>query len=69
MYRPDNCSGCRICALVCSLTHEGTCSPFSSRLFVRADGPSIYLEFSPECDECARCAAYCPCGALEKETG
>jgi Fe-S-cluster-containing hydrogenase component 2 len=68
LYRPDNCSGCRICALVCSLTHEGKFGPVNSRLLVRADGPSVYVEFSPECDECARCAVYCPCEAIEKGT-
>lgn len=59
------CTGCRTCQLVCSLFHEGECSPSLSRVALAFKGGEAGATFLPECDACARCAAYCPYGALE----
>lgn len=63
----EKCTGCLTCALVCSLSHHEQCSPSLAYVRLHADGSRWRAEFTPDCDECGRCARYCPYGALEKE--
>ncbi|MBC7246708.1 MAG: hypothetical protein H5T73_02860 [Actinobacteria bacterium] len=65
IHHAESCAGCRNCQLVCSLFHEGECGPSLSRIRLDVKGVAVSAVFLPECDECARCAAYCPYGALE----
>lgn len=69
IHDPERCTGCRTCQMVCSLVHEGECGPFSRRLSLSFRGPEAKAVFTPECDGCARCTAYCPYRALEKGVG
>lgn len=62
----ERCTACRTCQLVCSLAHDGVCGPARSRVILRLEGLRAAAEFTPDCDECARCARYCPYGAIEK---
>ena len=62
----EKCTACRTCQLVCSLSHDGECNPSLARIILHEDGLRMRAEFTPDCDECARCARYCPYGALEK---
>lgn len=66
LFLAEQCTGCRTCQLVCSLTHEGECGPSLARLVLRAKGLQFEAEFTPACDECAKCAAFCPYGAIER---
>jgi Fe-S-cluster-containing hydrogenase component 2 len=34
MIDVKKCTGCRICELVCSLSHDGECNPLKSRIRV-----------------------------------
>lgn len=65
-HSAERCTGCRTCQLVCSLSHDGECGPGPSRVILHAEGLRLRAEFTPQCDECARCARYCPYGAMEK---
>lgn len=61
---PERCSGCRLCEVVCTLSHEGTIWPEASRIrvFERFPGactPNICVQ----CDN-PPCVAACPVGAL-----
>lgn len=68
VHSGERCTGCLTCGLVCSLSHHGQCNLSLSRIRVYRDGPRLRAEFAPDCDECARCARYCPYGALKKES-
>ena len=69
----DRCKGCGNCEMICSLYHEGECSPALSRIKPVTD--QIKLEFSdPEvCEQCDFPACYyaCPVDAIyiDDETG
>jgi Fe-S-cluster-containing hydrogenase component 2 len=69
IHHADLCAGCRNCQLVCSLFHEGECSPSLSRVVLEVKGVAVSATFLPGCDECAHCASYCPYGALEASGG
>ena len=66
IYTEERCTGCRTCQLVCSLYHVGQSDPSRARVILRADELRMRAVFAPDCDECARCAKYCPYGAMEK---
>jgi Fe-S-cluster-containing hydrogenase component 2 len=67
----QNCSGCRRCEIVCSLSHEGKIWPEASRVRVFMLIPGI--EVPHLCVQCHDypCVEACPVGALSvsKETG
>lgn len=63
---PGTCSGCRICQMICSLTHEGAIDIERSRIRVRSnpfDGASTIIV----CRQChdAPCYYACPESAIE----
>jgi anaerobic carbon-monoxide dehydrogenase iron sulfur subunit len=66
VHDAEKCTGCMTCQLVCSLSHHGECNPSLAYIVLRGDGSLTQAEFTQDCDECARCAKYCPYGAIEK---
>ncbi len=63
----ERCTGCLTCQMICSLVHGGESRPSLSRVQLRREGECFTARFTPGCDECARCARFCPNGALVKE--
>jgi len=64
---PSLCTGCRICEMICSITHEGTIAPKRSRIRIRSNWPEeekIHLCIA--CDS-KPCIETCPEGALSWE--
>lgn len=55
------CRWCRTCELICSLLHEGTCSPALSRitLAVNEFSAEASASFCKQCEE-PQCLASCP---------
>lgn len=61
------CTGCTVCQMVCSLTHEGECSPKQSRIqIVRNEQKAIYVPVV--CIQCKHpiCVSACPVGAIRQ---
>ncbi|HID10270.1 MAG TPA: 4Fe-4S dicluster domain-containing protein [Candidatus Latescibacteria bacterium] len=63
----DLCTGCRACELICSLVHEGECSPQLSRIRVES-WSEISVNFPIVCQSCAEpvCVAVCPTKARKR---
>lgn len=64
---PSLCTGCRICEMICSFTHEGTIAPKRSRIRIRSNWPEeekIHLCIA--CDP-KPCIGTCPEEALSWE--
>lgn len=61
----DLCRDCQACLLVCSLSHEGVCSPNMARLSVVKDALryGFHIHMCQHCDDPA-CEAACPTGAM-----
>ena len=62
----ENCTGCRICQLICSLTYKQRFSP--AEAFIQID--DVYeltpkISFTDNCIQCGQCAKHCLYGALE----
>jgi Fe-S-cluster-containing hydrogenase component 2 len=60
------CTGCRICELVCSLSHFGECNPERSRIRISVDSEDGVIHCAPilcfNCEDPA-CEKVCPTGA------
>jgi len=64
----SNCTGCRVCEMVCSLRHEEECSSTKSRIKILRDeefGNHLVLL----CIQCAEayCVESCPTEALQRD--
>jgi carbon-monoxide dehydrogenase iron sulfur subunit len=60
------CNGCRICEMVCSLSHTGTCWPERARLHVVSEEADGRINSVPTlCMQCEipACRLACPTGA------
>lgn len=64
---PDLCTGCQTCETVCSLFHEGSCSPSLSRIQVKKWG-EIAVWMAVVCQHCsdAPCIIACPTRARKR---
>ena len=62
------CTGCRLCELVCSVTHTGVNNPSRSRIHV-IKWPMEGFELPMLCQQCeaAPCIAICPKTALSRD--
>ncbi len=64
---PERCTGCQSCEMVCSLSHEGACSPALSRIQVKKWG-EIAVSIPIVCQHCegAPCVSICPTRARKR---
>ncbi|GAB4270199.1 MAG: hypothetical protein Kow0092_24450 [Deferrisomatales bacterium] len=71
VVRPESCSGCGTCELMCSFFNAEPRRFQPSRSFVRVrrvDGLNRFrVEFAPECTGCGRCVESCDYGVLAAE--
>lgn len=64
----ENCGGCRICELSCSLHHEKVCNPELSRIrIIRSHEEEI--DVAVVCEQCGKCAQVCPQNAIKRNSG
>ena len=68
----DKCTGCRLCELVCAVSHDGISNPTRSRIRVmKWEAEGLYVPMT--CQQCqdAPCLNVCPVKAIsqEAETG
>ena len=68
---PEQCSGCRLCELVCAIKHYGVNNPKKSAVRVICTYPHPVVRMPVVCSQCkdAKCMAACPTDALYKKEG
>lgn len=68
---PELCSGCRICELVCALSHFGVNNPKKSAIRVMVTYPHPVVRMPIVCSQCKIpvCADACPAEALSRVDG
>jgi len=67
---PERCTGCQSCEMVCSLSHEGSCSPSLSRIRMKKwEEISVFIPIV--CQQCEKppCVDICPTGARKRTLG
>jgi len=64
---PSQCSGCRMCELVCSFTHYRIFNPYLSRIKVTTSESSL-VDFPVVCRQCQipPCQEVCPTHAISR---
>ena len=62
----DNCTGCRICELICSMVKFGEYNPQKShiKLIRNREMDVNVVAIDSHCDFCATCVQWCPNEAL-----
>ena len=68
---PEQCSGCRLCELVCAIKHFGVCNPKKSAIRVLITYPHPVIRMPIVCSQCKvlTCAQVCPVDALRRSNG
>ena len=68
---PEQCSGCKMCELVCAIGHFGVNNPKKSAVRVLVTYPHPVARMPIVCSQCkvAPCAAVCPVNALSRANG
>ena len=68
---PEQCSGCRICELVCALKHFEVNNPKKSAIRVMVTYPHPVLRMPIVCSQCKEppCEKVCPVDALHRLNG
>jgi anaerobic carbon-monoxide dehydrogenase iron sulfur subunit len=64
----EKCTGCRLCELVCSVSHDGISNPARSRIRVmKWEQEGLYIPMS--CQQCqdAPCMNVCPVKAISRD--
>lgn len=65
-FKPDICSGCRICMLTCSSEKYGVYNPYKSKIQITSyDDDSKFK--ATVCIQCGKCYKVCPVNAIEKK--
>ncbi len=67
---PERCTGCQSCEMVCSLSHEGSCSSSLSRIRIKK-WEEISVFMPTVCQNCEKppCMDICPTGARKRDPG
>jgi Fe-S-cluster-containing hydrogenase component 2 len=64
----DKCTGCRLCELVCAVSHDGISNPARSRIRVmKWEAEGLYVPMT--CQQCqdAPCLNVCPVKAISRD--
>ena len=64
----QKCTGCRLCELVCSVSHHGISNPARSRIKVmKWETEGLYIPMSCQQCEDAPCMSACPVKAISRD--
>ncbi|MDY6893314.1 MAG: 4Fe-4S dicluster domain-containing protein [Chloroflexota bacterium] len=68
---PEQCSGCRICEIVCAIKHFGVNNPKKAAIRVLITYPQPVMRMPIVCSQCKvpTCAQVCPFDALRRVNG
>lgn len=66
--RPEKCTGCRICEMVCAIQKEGVVNPLKARIHI-IRWEEMAIEMPMVCQQCESpvCMAVCPVNAISRE--
>ncbi|MEM0014968.1 MAG: 4Fe-4S dicluster domain-containing protein [Zestosphaera sp.] len=67
--RPELCTGCSICELICSFTKFRVFNPRKSMVRIHYNHKLGRLEKAVTCSQCGACMAACPSGAIRRGNG
>jgi Pyruvate/2-oxoacid:ferredoxin oxidoreductase delta subunit len=65
--KPEVCTLCRNCQLICSFTNTGVFNPFAAHIQIAGFEETVNIVFLDTCKGCGLCAQFCVYGALHKE--
>ncbi|MDQ7793469.1 MAG: 4Fe-4S binding protein [bacterium] len=65
----EGCSGCRVCQLVCALTHVQENNVKKAAIGIRGYFPAPGRYEVEVCDQCGQCATVCPEEAIVLQDG
>ncbi len=68
-FNHDNCSGCGVCKLACSIKNFNQVNPSMALLRIHGVFPDPGKYHIYFCDQCGICADSCPADAIEIEEG
>jgi len=66
---PDQCTGCHLCAMACSLLYTNVVNPLEANIrIMRKSNITEKIVFDAGCRRCGHCTTVCNYGAIELKT-
>ena len=67
--REDNCSGCRLCEMICAMENYREVNPSLAALMVEGKFPAPGSYEIRACNQCGVCEGVCPVNAIYDQNG
>lgn len=65
-FKPEKCTGCRVCQLICSFTYTNQFNPDLSHIKIKNPyGRAPKMKILETCKRCGLCVEHCIYDALE----
>ena len=68
LIRPERCTGCLNCQLICSFTYTDAFNPAEAMIRIEGEDEKT-IRYTEDCTQCLLCTQYCVFGTIVPKKG